>query len=131
MNSISAVLIAAFVLLPASGQPRGRSLVSAQSPKSDDFHIRLAPAQRQQLFAGQCTLITSTAALPASVKTMFASATGEPTFALANPGQKYQETDVIIGRKLPRRRLVFAGQCGERYFIHYERGGLVWCPRNT
>jgi hypothetical protein len=65
-----------------------------------------------------------TEAMPADVKQAFATITGEPSFALANPGQKYQATDVVVERGLPRRRLVFAGVRGDEWFVHYELGGI-------
>jgi hypothetical protein len=42
---------------------------------------------------------------------------------MANPGEKYEATDVIGEPRLPSRRLLFAGLSRDKYFIHYERGG--------
>jgi len=50
---------------------------------------------------------------------------GEPLFALANPGETFQATDVMTGQKLPLRRMVIAGKCGSYWFVHYERGGIA------
>lgn len=57
-------------------------------------------------------------------KQAFTVITGEQTFALANPGQKYQVTDVIHEPGLPFRRLLFAGAKDNEWFIHYEHGGI-------
>lgn len=44
---------------------------------------------------------------------------------LAEPGQKWQETDVITNsyESLPFKRLIWAAVSGEYYVVHYERGG--------
>jgi hypothetical protein len=61
--------------------------------------------------------------MPNSFKDAFATTTKEESFALADPGAKYQATDVIESPTLPFRRLVFAGRCEDRWFIYYEHGG--------
>jgi hypothetical protein len=61
--------------------------------------------------------------MPSKVQEAFAAITGERSFALANPGQKYQETDVVSEPGLPFRRLLFAGTKDDEWFVHYERGG--------
>jgi hypothetical protein len=42
---------------------------------------------------------------------------------LAEPGQKWQETDFITDISLAQRRLIWAAVVGEYYVAHYERGG--------
>ena len=42
---------------------------------------------------------------------------------LAEPGQKWQVTDLITGDTLPRKRLIWAVTDGDYYVVHYERGG--------
>jgi hypothetical protein len=37
--------------------------------------------------------------------------------------QKWQPTDFITDDKLPSKRLIWAATDGERYVVHYERGG--------
>jgi len=44
---------------------------------------------------------------------------------LADPGQKWEITDVITDDKLPRKRLVWAVTDGDYYIVHYERGGYA------
>lgn len=86
----------------------------------------LSKADRDSIFKGNFTIVKDTEGIPANIKQSFAEITREPSFALANPGQEYQATDVVNPRKprLPWRRLVFAGRCGDKWFIHYERGGI-------
>ncbi len=91
---------------------------------AQEFHKRLSLAEKQHILDGPFTVVTKTEDMPASAKQAFAKITGEPSFALANPGQKFQLTDVIVDRSLPRRRLVFAGARGDEWFVHYELGGV-------
>ena len=70
-----------------------------------------------------CQAIYTTADLPERLKTAFTGITKQREFGLANPGDPYQATDVIEDPKLPVRRLIFAGKCGDFWFIHYEQGG--------
>ena len=50
---------------------------------------------------------------------------GGPRLLMANPGQKFEETDVILDATVPRERLIFAGVAGDRSFVHYEKGRYV------
>jgi hypothetical protein len=43
---------------------------------------------------------------------------------LAEPGQKWNATDVITDPSLPGKRLIWAAIGGEYYVVHYERGGI-------
>lgn len=104
------LLLAACIELPGQSEPKWS----------------LSKADRDNIFKGDFTIIKDTEAIPANVKQSFAEITREPSFALANPGQEYQATDVVNPKKprLPWRRLIFAGRCGDKWFIHYERGGI-------
>jgi hypothetical protein len=44
---------------------------------------------------------------------------------LAEPGASFQSTDVIRGKGLPSRRLIFAGLSDKYCIVHYERGGIA------
>ena len=44
---------------------------------------------------------------------------------LAEPGQKWNATDVITDPTLPAKRLIWAATSGEYYVVHYERGGIA------
>ena len=44
---------------------------------------------------------------------------------LAEPGEKWEATDVIGDSRLPRKRLIWAATDGEYYVVHYERGGYA------
>jgi hypothetical protein len=91
---------------------------------AQQFHRRLTAAEREHILDSQFTEVKKTEAMPVDAKQAFAAITGEPSFALANPGQKYQATDFVVERGLPRRRLVFAGVRGGEWFVYYELGGI-------
>jgi len=106
----------------------------AQQPRTPDantegnyptlrFHKQLSKSQKAHILDGPFRTIATTEAMPATVKQAFTEIAGEHSFALANPGEKYQVTDVVSEAELPFRRLVFAGANGDEWFIHYERGG--------
>lgn len=44
---------------------------------------------------------------------------------LANPGEKWNATDVITDSNLPAKRLIWAAVDGQYYIVHYERGGIA------
>jgi hypothetical protein len=87
------------------------------------FHKQLSRPEKEHLLDGSFTKVATTEAMPPKVKEAFAEITGERSFALANPGQKYQETDVVYEPGLPFRRLLFAGAKDDEWFVQYERGG--------
>ena len=64
-------------------------------------------------------------AVPAGVWTAFAAASADHSSSMANPGEKWQATDVIMEKGLPWRRLIFAGVSDQYCLLHYERGGIA------
>lgn len=97
-------------------------------PTSEDlayrFHTTLTSEEKRHVLDGDFTVISSVESLPGPIKNAFATITGDKPFALADPGKKYQMTDVIDEPGLPVRRLVLAGVYKDRWFIHYEHGGI-------
>lgn len=79
--------------------------------------------EEQDLVDGQFKMVSRTESIPANVKEAFSKITRQPSFAMANPGQKFQSTDFVTDRTLPWRRLVLAGVQDDKWFVHYERGG--------
>ena len=63
--------------------------------------------------------VPATTNLPPAVVALCADEGGR----LAEPGQKWEATDVITDSSLPRKRLVWATVAGDYYVVHYERGG--------
>jgi hypothetical protein len=66
--------------------------------------------------------VHSTGDLPAAV---LALCDGGGDGKLAEPGQKWNATDVIIDASLPGKRLIWAAVGGGYYVVHYERGGIA------
>lgn len=95
-------------------------------PSQSESKSSLSKADRDSIFEGNFTIVKDTDGIPVNIKQSFAEVTREPSFALANPGQEYQATDVVNSMKprLPWRRLIFAGRSGDKWFIHYEKGGI-------
>src|SRR5262249_16816411 len=44
---------------------------------------------------------------------------------IAEPGHKWNATDVITDPTLPGKRLIWAAVGAEYYVVHYERGGIA------
>src|SRR5437764_2455447 len=63
--------------------------------------------------------LVSTTNLPPAIVALCADDAGR----LAEPGQKWEATDVISDSSLPRKRLIWAAVASEYYVVHYERGG--------
>jgi hypothetical protein len=64
--------------------------------------------------------VHATTNLPRAIVALCADDRGK----LAEPGQKWQATDVITDPALPRKRLIWAATADELYVVHYERGGI-------
>jgi len=79
---------------------------------------------KEHFLDGQFKVISKTEDIQANVKQAFSKIIRQPSFAMANPGQKFQVTDVV-DRTLPWRRLAFAGVQDDKWFVHYERGGYA------
>lgn len=67
---------------------------------------------------------SSVSAIPESVRASFARETRDKSFAMAEPGTKWQVTDVVLEEGLPWRRLQ-AGMASPTFLVlFYERGGI-------
>ena len=84
-------------------------------------------------------IVTSIRGLPLGVREELQTLFGSNTLDIADPGAKFQVTDVIVDPKLPMRRLVAAGCSMSRCLVYYERGGIAhswhvalfhWTPAN-
>ena len=84
--------------------------------------------------------VATVAALPASVRTALTDLFGSGTLEMADPGQPFQATDVMVMPRLPARRLTTAGCSSDHCLVYYERGGFAhtwhvtlfhWTPAAT
>ena len=78
---------------------------------------------RRELLEREFAIVTKTKDIPEPVRVLLSALTKTDGKVLAEPGDKYQETDVIAEPGLPRRRLIFAGSSKGVYFLNYELGG--------
>ena len=87
---------------------------------------RQSTDESARLLSEKFTEIQEISAIPPACKAAFAKATGESSFALADPGAPYQSTDVVArGAKLPWRRLIHVGLSSDRCVLYYEIGGFT------
>lgn len=83
----------------------------------------MSTAERTDFLAGDYKILRSVGEFPESLAKDY-TAKGGSRIAMADPGQKFQETDVVVDTTLPWRRLIFAGINGDKAFVHYEEGGI-------
>ena len=76
----------------------------------------------ERFLEGDFTIITNVKALPTPVLKAFTEEAGS-RLLIANPGEKFEATDVISDSSTPRMRLIFAGVGNDKSFVHYEQGG--------
>jgi hypothetical protein len=70
-------------------------------------------------------IVTSIRGLPLGVRDGLQTLFGSRTLDIAEPGAKFQVTDVILEPNLPIRRLVVAGCSTDHCLVYYERGGIA------
>jgi len=83
---------------------------------------RIQPEHRKVLVdASHFREVHATTNLPQAVFALCADGSGR----LAEPGQKWEVTDVIVDHSLARSRLIWAATDGDYYVVHFERGGYA------
>lgn len=82
----------------------------------------ISTAEVQHFLDGDFKPITDVRSLPRPVLLAFTEQSGS-RLLIANPGKKFEATDVIYDASLPQKRLIFAGVSDNRSFVHYEQGG--------
>jgi hypothetical protein len=93
--------------------------IAIQTPCYADV-TKLSPEHRKVLQdSSGFREIHTTSNLPPGIVALCADGSGR----LADPGKRWEATDVITDSKLPRKRLIWAVVSGEYYVVHYERGG--------
>jgi hypothetical protein len=89
----------------------------------------LDAATRSAILSGSYRTVAHVADIPAAVMAAAAAARG-PGLAgypleMADPGQPFQATDVIVDKRLPGRRLIAAYGSAGAWILHYEAGGVA------
>jgi hypothetical protein len=104
--------------------PKTEPRLDTREPSRITFtEPNMSSADRGAFLAGDFKVIRKVADLPEGIVDDF-TASGSAQIAMADPGQRFQQTDVVVDETLPRCRLIFAGVLEGRAFVHYERGGL-------
>ena len=117
------------------------SLVVAGGADSQAVASRaLTGALRAHVKDERFQIVTSVRGLPLGVREELQTLFGSNTLDIAEPGARFQVTDVIVDPKLPMRRLVAAGCSIDHCLVYYERGGIAhtwhvalfhWTPAAT
>ena len=85
----------------------------------------LSATVRDHLRADTLAPIAHIAELPKLVQDALRANFSSPTLDMADPGQQWQVTDVVMDPKLPMRRLISAGCSSDHCLVHYEQGGIA------
>ena len=85
----------------------------------------LSASAREHLRADTLAPIAHAAELPKLVQDALKANFSSPTLQMADPGQEWQATDVVMNPNLPTRRLISAGCSSDHCLVHYEQGGIA------
>jgi hypothetical protein len=86
--------------------------------------VPISQTEVEQFLDGDFQLITDIQALPKPLIEAFTE-TGGSRLTIADPGERFQVTDVVLDPSLPWKRLLFAGLSGNKCFMLYEQGGDI------
>ena len=86
--------------------------------------LNMSSAERREFLNADYKIVRKVADLPTGVRKLYI-VNGGSHVAIADPGERFEATDVITDPGLPRRRLILAGVAQERAFVHYEQGGIA------
>jgi len=84
----------------------------------------MSSIERQAFLTADYRIVRKVADLPTGIRKLY-TVKGGSRVAIADPGERFEATDVITDPNLPSRRLKFAGVAQDRAFIHYEEGGIA------
>lgn len=123
-------VMAAMVVLTAVRAAEAQPLVRTTLAQAVQAHIRTETFQP----------VTAVRGLPLGVREELERMFGVSASAIAEPGARFQATDVISEPGLPIRRLNVAGCSQDHCLVYYERGGIAhtwqallfrWTPDRT
>jgi hypothetical protein len=126
-KSVRAITLTCVILFVAVRVGVMRYLKDASRPLDEGRRIESSTAGVSQstwleFLNRDFNIVTDVRALPGPVLQKYTEQGGS-RLLMANPGQKFEATDVIRDASMPRERLIFAGVAGDKCFVHYERGG--------
>jgi len=97
---------------------------SGEPPPIKFASPNMSSVERQAFLTADYRIVQKVADLPAGIRKLY-TVEGGSRVAIADPGERFEATDVITDPDLPRRRLIFAGVAQDHAFIHYEEGGIA------
>jgi hypothetical protein len=95
-----------------------------EAPKIEFLTTGMSQLEKQQFLEGDFAIVKDVKTLPRLVVEAFTERGGS-RLLIANPGQRFEVTDVLDDESVPRERLIFAGVLNGKCFLHYERGGYA------
>jgi len=116
----------------------GATIRSVEHQAADP--IGLSGSLRTHLRDERFQIVTSIRGLPLGVRNELQTLFGGQALDIADPGDNFRATDVIVDPTLPIRRLVTAGCSSDHCLVYYERGGTTrtfrmalfhWTPAET
>jgi hypothetical protein len=126
-KSVRAIALTCVILFVAVRVGVMRYLKDASRPLGEGQRIESSAAGVSQsawleFLNRDFNIVTDVKALPGPVLQKYTEPSG-PRLLMANPGQEFEDTDIIRDPGMPRERLIFAGVAGDKCFVHYEKGG--------
>lgn len=120
-----AIFFAAVLLVCAGVEVVHRRLRPlGESPLIEFPAVPISQSEVEQFLDGDFQLVKDMNALPDPVIKAFTE-NGGSRLTVANPGKRYQASDLVWDESLPWKRLLFAGLSGNKCFMLYEEGGDV------
>jgi hypothetical protein len=109
--------------IPVSNTNREPEWPPGEPPPIKFASPNMSSAERQTFLRADYRIVRKVVDLPVGIRKLY-TAKGGSRVAIADPGERFEATDVITDPDLPRRRLIFAGVAQDRAFVHYEEGGI-------
>lgn len=120
---VSAAVVAGFLVIGAYSHWKQSTIPLGEPPLIKNPPAAMSLSGMQQFFDGDFQIVKDFKSLPHPVVMEFTESGGS-RLTIANPGEKFEATDVIWDASLPRRRLLFAGVSERKSFVLYEQGGI-------
>jgi hypothetical protein len=116
------------ILVIAAVFPGYHATLNQKKPLRDSPSITastvITPQALGEFLSGDFMLLRQMENLPTPVSSWFVESGGS-RYTVANPGEEFTRTDVILDSSLPKRRLILAGVAGDKCFVHSEHGGVA------
>ena len=105
-----------------AGPQKSSSTVDPTNKASVVPNSVLSAADKHHLLSDKFTIIHKLRDIPVLSPPL----STESFDTMADPGQPFQDTDVVIGKPLPFRRLIFAARSSNYCIVYFEHGGIAY-----